>query len=219
MFNMNKIIVITSNVGPRSGIKLSDPVNVYENVDYHAFVDVTTNSKIWNQHKPFQFSTDPHFKDRRNAKIYKILPQLFFPDYDYYIWMDITHGLLMDPHEIISELTEDIGIFRHNRRNCIYDESQEILKYRMDHKHLVEFQMNDYFTNGYPGKNGLFELPTFVLKNTPKIKEMSLMWWEQICKYSSRDQLSLPYVLHKLNIKPHIFEGDSQTINKYFRKY
>ena len=74
-------------------------------------------------------------------------------------------------------------------------------------------------THSYGGKNGLFELPTFVLKNTPKIKELCLMWWEQICKYSSRDQLSLPYVLHRLNIKPHIFDGDSQTINKYFRKY
>jgi hypothetical protein len=82
---MNKIAVITSSVGPRAGVRLSNPINVYENVDYHAFVDVFTNANVWNQQKPFQFSTDLNFRDRRNAKIYKILPQLFFPEYDYYL--------------------------------------------------------------------------------------------------------------------------------------
>jgi hypothetical protein len=66
----------------------------------------------------------------------------------------------------------------------------------------------EYFeSTKYPKNNGLYELPCSIRKNTEIINKMNLMWWEIICRYSSRDQISLPYVLHKLNIQPLILEG------------
>ena len=48
-----------------------------------------------------KFSIDNRYANRRNAKIYKIMPHLFVPGYDYYIWVDATHAVKMDPKEIV----------------------------------------------------------------------------------------------------------------------
>ena len=60
---------------------------------------------------------------------------------------------------------------------------------------------------GYPRNNGLYELPVSIRKNTDNIKILNLRWWEQICRYSSRDQISMPFVLWKTNITPKLLPG------------
>jgi len=41
---------------------------------------------------------------------------------------------------------------------------------------------------------------------------MGLMWWEQICMFSSRDQISFPFVCHQLGITPSILPGNANGI-------
>ena len=55
---------------------------------------------------------------------------------------------------------------------------------------------------------------------------MLFSWWEIICKYSSRDQISFPYVLYKHSITPKIipgalreWEGNNQVIPHVRGKY
>jgi len=38
------------------------------------------------------------------------------------------------------------------------------------------------------------------------------MWWEQICMFSSRDQISFPFVCHQLDIKPSILPGRANGV-------
>ena len=75
-----KIAVITSSVGTN---RLLDPVP-FEGVDYHAFVDDNAANNKWITHPIVEFSNDPTYKNRRNAKVYKILPFAFLPGYDYF---------------------------------------------------------------------------------------------------------------------------------------
>ena len=64
----------------------------------------------------------------------------------------------------------------------------------------------------YPKNNGLYELPVRVQRNTKLTQQMGWMWWEQICMFSSRDQISFPFVCHQLGIKPTILPGVANTI-------
>ena len=159
----------------------------------------------------------------RNAKIYKVLPHLFIPGYDYYIWIDSTHYVAVDPHQIIDEFLfdSDIGLFQHPERNCVYQEAQLIKEVNFDHHELVDAQMEFYQSIGYPPNNSLYELPCRIQRNTLKIQEAMLSWWEMICMYSSRDQLSLPYVLQKHQITPSIIPGFANRIsgNQYLPQY
>ena len=202
-----RIAVITSISGINN--KLINPSKIFDNVDYHAFVDNITDNSIWIQHKNLDFTIDTQYKGRRNAKIYKILPNLFLPEYDYYFWADSTHEVIIDPYHVVNNIinNSDIALFKHPQRNCVYDEANELINLNYDHINLIQEQKKYYELNNYPVNNGLYELPCSIRKNTEIINRMNLMWWEIICRYSSRDQISLPYVLDRLNIKPYILDG------------
>ena len=205
-----KIAVVTSSIGSN---KLLDPIP-FEGVDYHAFVDNDLSNNNWITHPVIDFSSDPTYKNRRNAKVYKILPFAFLPDYDYYFWLDSTHILEKNPIEVIKKylFNSDIAVFKHPQRDCVYLEGKLVNQVGFDHNNLVNDQLDFYRDIGYPDNNGLYELPARVQRNTELTQRMGWMWWEQICMFSSRDQISFPFVCHQLGIKPKIIPGQANTI-------
>lgn len=203
-----KIAVITSI--SKLSQELHEPKNIFDDVDYHAFVDEISEKKtVWKQHKITHSTFDKKYEGRRLAKIYKVVPNLFLPNYDYYIWIDSTHDIVVHPKKIIDEFMKDseIGLFVHPQRNCVYQESEELIKINYDSKNLIMGLFDFLKSENYPENNGLYELSVIIRKNTHNITNMNIMWWELISKFSSRDQISLPYILYKLNIKPYIFDG------------
>lgn len=204
-----KIAIITSICGNYE--KLSAPTVVHENVDYYAFVDyIDSEVKVWNQSLAFQFSEDDKYANRRNAKIYKILPEMFVHGYDYYFWTDASHDVVGDPFEIVEKYLSDekpYAVFKHTTRNCVYSEALLLKKLKYDHKNLINEEINFFKEEKYPGNNGLYELSAFVKKKTYRTTLASLKWWEIICRYSSRDQISFPFVLWKCGITPSILPG------------
>ena len=213
-----RIAVVTSSIGTN---ELLSPSKWTDKVDYHAFVEPhkLSVSDMWNRHEYISFSLDPKYKNRRDAKIYKVCPHLFLPGYEYYIWMDSTHILEADPEELIEKYLKgsDIAVFKHPERDCVYEEGNLVRQIGFDHPNLVEDQLDFYREMGYPYHNGLYELPVRVQRNNERTQQLGLMWWEQICMFSSRDQISFPFVCHQLNIKPNIIPGKANTIrgNKF----
>tara|TARA_R110000803_G_scaffold137035_3_gene204055 strand:+ start:301 stop:972 length:672 start_codon:yes stop_codon:yes gene_type:complete len=202
-----KIAIITSIFGLNT--KLRDPSNKFDGVDYIAFVDHKHDCSVWEQRNALNFTLDNKYNGRRNAKIYKVLPQMFLPEYDYWFWVDSTHEVIVHPKEIIEKYLgeSEIGLWKHTDRNCSYKEAEIINQLNYDHKSLVNEQINYYSSMGYPKNNGLYELPVSIRKNTDNTKILNLRWWEQICRYSSRDQISMPFVLWKTNITPKLLPG------------
>ena len=214
---MNKVAVITSSVGSND---LYNPTQFLETVDYHAFVDKTLVDveDNWTRHHLPPFSVvDKEYVERRTAKLPKILPHCVVPGYEYYIWIDSTNKLAVDPQIIIDKFLQDsdIACFKHTKRSCVYEELLACLAYEIDNKQ----QLVDTFTflskNKFPKKYGLFENTCRIQRNTTTTQTMGFMWWEMICKMSSRDQLSLPYVLKQLSIKPSTIPGHAQGNNDY----
>lgn len=139
--------------------------------------------------------------DRRTAKVPKILPELLAPGYDIYVWCDDTH---LPTSQLFSFLNENIKydyyLFSHPHRHSVISEAREVLSNQKNLNSLVNAQMNQYSLDGFLGTSHdrcLYELAGFAKRRNSRTLRTSLMWWEQICKYSSRDQLSLPYILWK----------------------
>ena len=205
-----KIAVLTSSIG---STKLLEP-KPFDGVDYHAFVDYENDNTSWIKHPIIPFSSDVRYKNRRDAKVYKVLPFAFLPDYDYYFWIDSTHTLQANPQDVIDKYltNSDIAVFKHPQRDCIYIEGEFVKQIKFDHPNLLEDQLEFYKDMCYPKNNGLYELPVRVQRNTKLTQQMGWMWWEQICMFSSRDQISFPFVCHQLGIKPSILPGVANTI-------
>ena len=212
---MNKIAVVTASVG--AGLPVEH--TPFEGVDYHAFVDFDSDHEIpvetmWSFHYVPKWSIDKQYGDRRHAKIFKILPHFFLPGYDYYIWIDSTHMVAMNPQDIIETYLKDsdIAVFNHPERDCVYDEAEIIQGIKFDKGYNVRSQMIFYESTSYPKNNGLYELPCRIQRNTGPIQALMLTWWELICKYSSRDQLSFPFSLALHGITPSIMPGNANGI-------
>lgn len=205
----NKIAIVTALAGDRD--RLAQPLVVYPNADYIAFVDKRWDVGCWDQRVLCLFSEDEKFAKRRNAKAPKILPHLFAPGYEYYFWVDATHDVVMDPEEIIGRFLgeADIAVFRHRERSCAYEEAGEVINIEFDHPDLVRRQMEYYREKGFPQGYGLYELPSFVRRNTVATRTMNMRWWHEICRYSSRDQLSFPYVAWSLGILISVIPGET----------
>lgn len=201
---MKKFLVVTSITQGKD--KLLDPPEKFDNCDYFAFVDKKIDDvKIWEQKDLYSYSSiDPLF-NRRNAKPYKLLSTLLFPNYEYIIWCDGNHQLNVNPQTIIDEYGDaQMYIFKHPDRTCLYDEIKACLQWRLDVPNNLESQFNYYISLGFPPNYGLYELSTFMMKNTHKVKEFQLMWFEQITKFSSRDQVSFPFCVWNTGIKEDI---------------
>jgi hypothetical protein len=211
-----KIAIVTALCGNRE--QLHNPTVVHENVDYHAFVDNDfPQATVWNKHPLLHFSSDGRFAGRRNAKIYKIMPNLFLPGYDYYFWVDVSHDVVANPFEVCETYLKnsDIALFRHTERNCIYDEAKLLKELNYDHHENIDRQIELYKNKNYPVQNGLYELPVSIRKNTHAISLLNIKWWENICRYSSRDQLSMPFCLWECGIVPTILPGFANGYNKH----
>jgi hypothetical protein len=211
---MNKIAIVTALSGTRE--KLHGPRLTFLNADYYAFTEsVDQNVGIWKQKPLLHFTNDTKYSGRRNAKIYKIMPHLFIPGYDYYFWVDVSHEVVMNPEEVIEThlKNSDIAVFKHTQRNCAYEEAKVINELNYDHKDNVDRQVEFYKSQGFPGNYGLYELPVSIRRNTKETQIFNMMWWEQICRYSSRDQISFPYCLWKTGIVPNVLPGFANGYN------
>jgi hypothetical protein len=212
---MNKIAIITSLIGNRE--RISQPVVVHPNVDYFAFTDQSTDGTIWQKKEVYSFSEDTKYAGRRNAKIYKILPELFVPGYDFYFWADVSHDVVANPYEVCETFMKDglYGNFRHTQRSCIYREAEVLKELNYDHHDNIDKQISYYKSIGYPENNGLWELSVFIKKNTPETRNLSLKWWDHICRFASRDQLSFPVCLWKCGITPVQLPGFANGFNSH----
>jgi hypothetical protein len=193
-----KTLILTSITDNKD--QLLDPPQKFDNCDYIAFVDRNYDTKIWELRNVTNFSHIDKWFNRRNSRVYKILSSILFPEYEYIIWCDGNHLLKKDPRDIYREFMDfDLLLFKHPDRNCLYDEASVVVEWGLDDPINVDNQVSYYRNLGMPEKFGLFEVPSFIRKNSPLINKFDLMWWEQLCKFASRDQISLPFVLWELN--------------------
>jgi hypothetical protein len=209
-----KIAVITALSGNRE--RLYDPRIAYPGVDYYAFVDSPQNVSKWIVKPLLHFTMDKKYEARRNAKPYKLAPHLFVPDYDFYIWHDVSHELVGDPYLIVKDYfskEQDIALFRHTQRNCLYHEATELKKLMYDKEENINRQILFYRDEGMPENNGLYELSAFVRKNNEKTQALGLAWMEHINRFSSRDQLSLNFLVWKMGIAVSVLPGYCNGFN------
>jgi hypothetical protein len=194
---MKKFLVLTSIIGQRD--TLTDNDIIFDNCDYIAITDMKYDCQKWIQLPYIPFSNiDPWFH-RRNAKIYKVLSFLFFPNYEYIIWMDGNKLLKVNPDNIIEKYGDfDLALFKHPHRNCLYQEIDKIKQIGYDTIENLDNQKKYYKSKEMPENYGLNEMTCFIKKNTISVRKLELMWWEQICKFSSRDQCSFNYCLWEI---------------------
>jgi hypothetical protein len=173
---------------------------VHEGVDRIFFTDRPDDyvGTSWTVHPACTIFTDP----RRNSRAPKILAHQYLPEYDYSLWIDGSISLQASPLDLIETyLTDaDIAMFRHPARCCLYVEAEGCANAGFDRRETFAAQVARYRQNGYPPDNGLNECAVILRRHNEQIARFNDAWWSEYCRYSCRDQISLPYVAHRLGI-------------------
>lgn len=216
MFNIfkkkNNIVIYTAIYGEYDEIveqpKLKD-------VDFILFTD---NKEYLNKKTMWKIVTLDKFNkfsSRMKSKYPKLMAhEVLDTKYKYSIWIDgnmlIKNKRFVKDH--LQTLTENkIALYIHNDispRACIYEEAEYCKDFPKYKNQPIMEQVKSYRKEGFPEKNGLWAGGIIVrdMRNLNVIK-INENWWQENLKWTYQDQLSLPYVLWKLNLK-------CDTINK-----
>ncbi|XP_039129983.1 uncharacterized protein LOC120266425 isoform X1 [Dioscorea cayenensis subsp. rotundata] len=154
---------------------------------------------------------DLPFSDQRlNGKIPKMLSHRLFPRARYSIWIDSKSQFRRDPLGVLEALlwrtNSILAISEHGARSSIYDEGKAVVKKNKATPEEVEIQLNQYRLDGMPdqkrfkGKKALAEASIIVREHTPSTNLLMCLWFNEVVRFTSRDQLSFPYVLRRLDV-------------------
>ncbi|KAE8667553.1 30S ribosomal protein S9 [Hibiscus syriacus] len=156
----------------------------------------------------------PFVDQRLNGKIPKMLPHRLFPHAKYSIWVDSKSQFRRDPLGVVEALlwrrNSVLAISEHGARSSVYDEAKAVIRKHKATPEEVEVQVTQYHKDGLPedkrfnGKKALNEASVIVRKHTPLTNMFMCLWFNEVVRFTSRDQLSFPYVLWRLKVLKNI---------------
>ena len=147
---INKKIVVFSCVTGNYE-KLIRHKNLEENVKYIFFTESYENVPDGWIMQPINGLDN--FTNKDKNRYVKFHPSKFLPTHDISIYIDgnieITQNVSLLVEEI-SKMDEDLFLYRHYERECIYDEGKKCIEDSLDWFWRIRKQMNKYRKETYP---------------------------------------------------------------------
>ena len=196
---MKKFVLYTAIFG-RMGRGVHAPEVSISDVDRFCFTDLDIESDFY-QIKKMNLNHLPSVRRQRFVKIR--IPDEIFDDYEYSVYVDCKRASVIDFEWLLDfmEPQSDLVTRQHKTRDCVYAEGRVCIEKRKDDEAVILKQLDFYRSENYPSHNGLHYSYILLRRHTDRLREFSRLWWEQVEKYSFRDQISLPYVAWKYGRK------------------
>jgi len=207
---MSDKVVYTAIFGQKDELKEFDS---FEGIDRILFTD---DPNI----KSDQFEirvVPPIFEDPvLNARYYKILAHRVLSDYQYSLWIDASIAFNgVDPNHLFDKYLKnhDIALHLHPERNCLYDEATACIRLEKDDPDVINAQISSYANHGFPKNQGLISSGIMFRRSSERCKHLNEAWWDEIRRFSRRDQISFPFVRHKLDFSFYPIPGHVRLNN------
>lgn len=196
--NLKKIAVYTVIYGNYDTLKLPKHKSLKDQADFYCFTNLELDSDFYKIVK-INFDYGDQIK---NSRYPKINPHLFLSEYEVSIYIDANLVLITDDLQaLVSKYlaSADLAKYRHNQRDCIYQEAAMCIKFNLDQPEVIQKQISRYRQEGFPAHFGL-GTNCFIIRrhNKPNIIEFAEKWWQEVLHESRRDQLSFDYIRWKL---------------------
>ena len=158
-------------------------------------------------------------KDRN--RYVKMYPHRFLPKHDISLYVDGSVKIVGNVRELALTATgqrEDIFLYDHPQRNCVYDEAAACAHFAHDWIWRISIQMRRYRRLGYPFNHGLFEAGVIIRRDSEQVRRMMDAWWSEYLIGAKRDQLSLPFVAWTLGVAlGSLGSSDPRTSQRYLK--
>jgi GT2 family glycosyltransferase len=191
-----RIVFYTAIYGEYDTLLL--PERIDPDVDYVCFTDRPRNDYgVWQMRTAPFFHSDP----TRIARWVKTHPHELFPAHDVAVWLDANIVLKGDIRWYIDTIRRGdahLGLVSHPHRGCFYEEARACKQLKKDSGKVIDAQVEHYRAHGLPLNQPLFETGFMVVPLKNKETAAALhAWWQQIERFSRRDQLGFAWVTHQ----------------------
>lgn len=212
---MKNFVVYTALFGAYD--KLNEPKELYPGCEFVCFTDqANLQSKKWKViHVDLGKNTLPNVANR----MYKFFPHQHFPNYQSSLYVDSNIQILSNPYDLKLKYLSKYNLCmpKHFVRNCIYEEAKECIILKKESSKIIQSQMCEYKNEGMPKNFGLGENGILLRNhNNQEVIRIMGLWWEQLQKFSKRDQLSLGFVLWKSGLR-FDYIAESARNNNFFK--
>lgn len=137
------------------------------------------------------------------SRLPKLCPHLFFQAYDWVIYLDNNARFLLSPPRVLKRIAKEHPdppkgryLFRHRRRDCVWDEADECLRLG-----FMTPQQHDriatLFSEGrVPRHAGLFVNTCLIQRMGDAATDaLNEAWYDSLATHTRRDQVMLPWLL------------------------
>lgn len=187
-------------------------------IDFICFTDVDRHIPGWKVVKVDRKFENP-IKENR---YYKLLPHLHLSSYENSLYIDSNIFILADINFLLKKCGNNAFVgWGHPERSDVYSELVAIIS-NFRHRPDEMLEQFVFFTKErLPKDIGMIEACFLWRSHTDK-EVINLMnsWWDFFQYKGNRDQPALGYLMHKLSIKPRIFDdkyGNTRS-NDFFYK-
>jgi len=216
---MKKFVLYTARFGIPA--RFNVPKLITQDVDKFCFTDleietghiqknlIRRNHDIKTNFYQIRHTKYDHLEPTMRQRLVKIcIPKELFDNYEYSVYVDCKRPFLVDFDYLLSCLKSesDLAIRRHGKRDCVYTEGTFCIEKYPELRLDILKQLDFYSIENYPRNNGLYRTGLLFRRHTKELKEFSKLWWEQLKKYSNRDQISFPYVAWKYDMEISLYK-------------
>ncbi|XP_065862076.1 probable hexosyltransferase MUCI70 isoform X2 [Euphorbia lathyris] len=152
----------------------------------------------------------PYIDSRRNGKIPKLLLHRILPSVRYSIWIDGKLQLVVDPYQVLERFlwrqNSTFAISRHYRRFDVFEEAEANKAAGKYDNVSIDYQIEFYKKEGLtpysraklPIISDVPEGCVIIREHVPITNLFTCLWFNEVDRFTSRDQLSFSTVRDKL---------------------
>lgn len=191
-----KLVVFTSVLGNTDPLRV--PTHVGRNVTYYCFCDRPMTRTGPYRAIPYPVGASPALASRA-LKIRMDHPLL--RDADVVLWHDAAFQLHTDPVAVANALLGDADMvaFRHPHRNQIAEEAEVIGRLGYAPAEVLAAQVQTYHDEGFT-QTAITSTGYSLRRRTPRVEAFNALWWEEVSRWSYRDQMSVDYAIWKTGL-------------------
>ncbi|MQM08847.1 hypothetical protein Taro_041702 [Colocasia esculenta] len=155
----------------------------------------------------------PYVDARRTGKVPKLLLHRLFPNARFSLWIDGKLKLIVDPYQILERFlwrkNATFAISRHYRRFDVFEEAEaNKAAGKYDNASIdnqIEFYKNEglthYSSAKLPISSDVPEGCVIIREHSPITNLFTCLWFNEVDRFTSRDQLSFSTVRDKITSK------------------
>lgn len=174
--------------------ELKQPKVITKGWNYICFTDQDFKSNVWEVRK-----VETWEDKRMHSREYKINFDRYIQDEES-IYIDGSFTINCDLNKWWADRFKAPATFvQHPRRNCVFEEIERCIMYERCSIDKLQAQREAY--TGIVGKGqGIIQSGLMMRQRTPEVISLMREWWDELQKYSTRDQISMAYVARNKKI-------------------